>query len=70
VIETLLAMKGQEIPLNQREPEYCMSMSLIENLIMMAERAIDRAESQSARISKRSAQVTEEIGKERIFSES
>jgi len=62
VIETLLAMKGQEIPQTQREPEYCMSMSLIENLIMMAERAIDRAESQSARISKRSAQVTEKVG--------
>jgi len=28
---------------NQREPEYCMSMSLIENLIMMAERAIHRS---------------------------
>jgi len=49
VIETLMAMTGQEKAQNQKEPEYCMSMSLIENLTMMAERAIDQAESQIAR---------------------
>jgi hypothetical protein len=47
VIGSLMTMTGQEKAQNHKEPEYCMSMSLIEYLMMMAERAIDQAKSQA-----------------------
>lgn len=55
VIETLMTMTGHLKDQNHKEPDYCMSMSLIENLTMMAERAIDQAKSQVARTTKRNA---------------